>query len=278
MTSNADFERASEYEPGSNNCLNCSRSASCSGVGAGGCGGRPSDWNQLELWFPFRAADWLLAGTSFKNRSKVRAAVGNPMRTASVRPPLVNPLRFRGKSQPDKELSLPYPLVNAAWICRCRSKKRSTTVKFLELSAVSCSGVRSGFLVVSTPRISAGVIKAQFSRSSSIFWSRCASVRESAGTLAGAGSGRDGLCASKTDTGARTSLAKSGRSENRGISDGTLEAPLSPAGAEKMMGLLGAGTASPARADKTISDKAPARSGVLNFAGRKLIVQVYTLM
>ena len=33
----------SAYHPGSSNCLNRSRSASCSGVGAAGCGGGPND-------------------------------------------------------------------------------------------------------------------------------------------------------------------------------------------------------------------------------------------
>jgi hypothetical protein len=73
-------------------------------------------------------------------------------------------------------------------------------------------------------------------------------------------------------------LAKFGRSENRGASDGALDAPLSPAGAEKMMGLLAGGEPFCAAADKSTADNAPANNDILKFAGRKLIVQVYTLM
>jgi len=125
-----DFARESEYEPGSSNCLNRSRSASCSGVGAAGWGGRPSDLNQSAPLLPFCPANWLLAGRSLKKRSKICAAVGNPMRTESDGLPFVNPLWRREKSQSDEELPLVYSLATAVCVCCCRSKKRSTTVKF----------------------------------------------------------------------------------------------------------------------------------------------------
>jgi hypothetical protein len=73
-------------------------------------------------------------------------------------------------------------------------------------------------------------------------------------------------------------LAKFGWSESRGESDGALDAALSPAGAEKMMALLEGGAPFCAATDKTIADNTPANNGILNFAGRKSIFQVYTLM
>ena len=185
-----DFARVSEYEPGSNNCLNRSLSASCSRVGAAGCGGRPSDLNQPALGFPLCSTNGSLARMLLKNRSKICGASGNPMRAGLKGLPFVNPPWFREKSQPHEELSLSYLLVATARDCRCRSKKRSTMVR---LSAASCSGVRRVFRGVSTPRISSGVISAQFSRASCILCSRCASARESVGARAGAGNGSAGL-------------------------------------------------------------------------------------
>ena len=83
-----------------------------------------------------------------------------------------------------------------------------------------------------------------------------------------------GLWASKIDTGARTSLPKFGGSESRGKSNGALETAFSPAGAEKMMGLLEGGASFCAAADKTTAANAPANNGILKFARRKLIVRV----
>lgn len=53
LSPGADLAGVSAYEPGSSNCLNRSRSASCPGVGGAGGGGSPSDWNQLAAGFPF---------------------------------------------------------------------------------------------------------------------------------------------------------------------------------------------------------------------------------
>jgi hypothetical protein len=89
--------------------------------------------------------------------------------------------------------------------------------------------------------------------------------------VGGAGSGSEELRTSKTDTGACTSLAKFGRSESRGTSDGALDAALSPAGAEKMMGLLEGGAPFCAAADKTIADSATLNNDNLKSAGRKFI-------
>jgi len=66
-------------------------------------------------------------------------------------------------------------------------------------------------------------------------------------------------------------LAKSGRSESRGESDGALDAAFSPAGAEKMMALLDGGAPFCAAADKNTADNAPANNRILKFAGQKFI-------
>ena len=65
-----------------------------------------------------------------------------------------------------------------------------------------------------------------------------------------------------TDTGARKSLAKPGRFAGRGNSDGELDAISSPAGAEKIMGLLAGGAPFCAAADRSIADKAAVNSRI----------------
>src|ERR1017187_3794036 len=101
-----DFAGVSECEPGFSRCLNCSLSASCSGVGAAGCGSAPGDLNQPALRSPFCPVNWLLAGESLKNRSRICGVVGHPMRAGLNGLPFVNLPGCREKSRPNEELSL----------------------------------------------------------------------------------------------------------------------------------------------------------------------------